>query len=130
MIESSLPIKTLRILVVDDDPDIRANVTDLLEDQGHHVDDAADGASALTLIERQPYDMAILDFKMPDIDGAALFAQLRAVQPDLPALLVTAYAGTEGMQRATDAGVAQVLRKPVDMDEVFRFVTETIRNAS
>ena len=114
------------ILVVDDDRETLANVQDLLEDHGYRVDVAADGPQALRLASRTPYDLAILDFKMPGMDGAELCSQLNRVRPQMHSVLVTAYAGTHGIERATAAGVWRIVRKPVDMEEMFRLIAEAL----
>ena len=110
------------ILVVDDDVDISANIRDILTDFGYRADVAHNGATALNLVKKKPYDVALLDFKMPDMDGAALYEKIRKIQPSIVAIMVTAYAGSDGVQRAMDAGTWHVLRKPVDMAILMEFV--------
>jgi CheY-like chemotaxis protein len=112
-------METGTILVVDDDVDIAANFIDILTDQGYQADAANDGASALELVRERKYDLALLDFQMSDMDGATLFEEIRAVRPDLRAIMITAFAGSSGIERAAEAGVDQVLRKPVDMRQFF-----------
>lgn len=112
------------ILVVDDDVDITSNVRDILTEFGYRTDVAHDGASALKLVRKKTYDVALLDFKMPDMDGATLFEKIREIQPSLVAIMVTAYAGSDGVQRARDAGTWQVLRKPVDLPQLLGLIKE------
>ena len=114
------------ILVVDDDQDITANITDILEDCGYRADKAHDGATALAFASRLKYDVALLDYKMPDIDGATLFAKLRCVQPDLVAIMITAYAGSDGVKQAYQAGAWLVLKKPVDVKELLEQIAKAI----
>ena len=66
-----------RILVVDDDDQIREILTDALSDDGHAVDGARDGGEALTLLEQHPYDLVLSDLVMPRVDGASLYEMLR-----------------------------------------------------
>lgn len=103
------------ILVVDDDRDICRNLTDILTDMGYAVDTAHDGASALELVRRRPYDVALLDFRMPGMDGLTLYREIKALRPSTVALLVTAHAGGDTEQRALTAGAWRVLGKPVDL---------------
>ncbi len=112
------------ILVVDDDSDIAINMVDLLTDLGYRTDLAHDGHSALKLVENNIYDLALLDFKMPDMDGAVLYERIKKLQPSLVAILVTAYAGSDGVERAKCAGALHVLRKPIDIDELLRLIQE------
>lgn len=107
------PIRT--VLVADDDSDVRSNMKDILDDLGYRVDTAHDGGSALHLARENSYDVALLDFRMPGIDGVRLFQEIRRIRPGFLAIMVTAFAGAEGIQAATDAGIWKVLRKPVDI---------------
>jgi DNA-binding NtrC family response regulator len=104
-----------RILVVADDPDIGMNVRDILEDLGYAVDLAQDGPQAIELAKQHEYEVGLLDYKMPGMNGVDLYKQLRPIQPQMVAIMITAYAGSEGAQAARDAGTWRVLRKPVDV---------------
>ena len=113
-----------KILVVDDDRDIASNLGDILTECGYDADLAYDGASALALAREHRYDVALLDFKMPDTDGASLYAELKALQPAMVAILITAYAGNDGVQRALHAGTWRVLRKPVEVSQLLALVEQ------
>lgn len=112
------------VLVVDDDDDIRSNVRDILEDLGYHTDTAHDGPSALHLVEQNTYDVALLDFKMPGMDGATLYAEIKKIRPEIVAIMVTAYAGSNGVEKAKVAGTWKVLRKPVDFGALLPLVEQ------
>lgn len=116
--------KAPAVLVVDDDDDIRSNVRDILEDLGYRTDTAHDGPSALTLVQQNTYDVALLDFKMPGMDGAALYTEIKRIRPEIVAIMVTAHAGSNGVARAKDAGTWKVLRKPVDFAELLPLVEQ------
>jgi PAS domain S-box-containing protein len=90
---SMAEIRPLRILLVDDEHLVRSATADMLADAGHMVDQADSGGSALQQFERDcAYDVIITDYAMPMMSGAALIRKLRAVSPDVPALLITGYA--------------------------------------
>src|SRR3954469_21470382 len=114
------------ILVVDDDVDICRNLADILGDLGYHVDTAHDGPSALELARRRPYDLALLDLKMPGMDGLTLYRELRKLRADAVALIVTAFAGPDTAAEAQAAGVWKVLPKPVDSPLLLQFVGEAL----
>ncbi len=114
------------ILVVDDDPDNCACLSDVLTDLGYAADTAGGGRSALQLASRHGYDLALLDYKMPDMDGVELFVRLREGRPGVVGILVTAYAGDETMAAATRAGVRQVVSKPVDFGRLLPLVEEAV----
>ena len=117
----------LRILVVDDDVDTCQNLSDILTDFGHQVDVAHDGITALAMVRVQPYDLALLDFKMPGMDGLTLYRKIRTLRADTVAMIVTAYATPETRQEALEAGTWQVLSKPVDLSGLLELVEEAAR---
>ena len=114
------------ILLVDDDVDICANMADIFGDLGYDVDVAHEGATALEMVRRRPYDVALLDLKMPGMDGVTLCREIRCVQSGLVALLITAYAGGDTADEAIAAGAWQVLAKPVDLPKLMGLIDEAI----
>ena len=91
------------ILVVDDDADICRNLSDILSDLGYHVATAHDGPSALELVRKNTYDVALLDLKMPGMDGLELYRQIKKLQAGMVAMIVTAYASSETAEAALSA---------------------------
>ncbi|WP_460808237.1 response regulator transcription factor [Nocardioides salsibiostraticola] len=110
-----------RIVVAEDDPDIHLLVQLLLEDQGHVVVMASNGAQALNLVAEAPVDLVILDIAMPgDLDGLAVTRNLRAdpARADVPILLLSARAREGDIQVGMDAGANDYIVKPFDADEL------------
>src|SRR5215207_270573 len=119
-----MPPEPASVLVVDDDVDICRNLADILADMGYHVDTAHDGPAALEMARRRPYDLALLDLKMPGMDGLTLYRELRKLRADAVALIVTAFAGPDTEAEAAAAGVWRVLRKPVDFPALLKLIGE------
>ena len=115
-----------RILVVDDDPDICRNLSDILTDLGYQVDYAHDGLAALELVRHRPYDVALLDLKMPGMDGLTLYREIKKQRAGTVSLLVTAYASPATAQEALAAGAWKVVSKPVDFRELLGLVDEAL----
>jgi len=115
-----------RILVVDDEQDTCANLQDILTDLGYTVDTANDGPSALELVALHPYDIALLDLKMPGMDGVELYRRIRAIRSGTVAIVVTAYATGETAKAALNAGAWQVLSKPVDFTNLLGLVNDAV----
>jgi CheY-like chemotaxis protein len=115
-----------RILVVDDDPDICHNLSDILIDLGYSVDFAHDGPAALELVRQRPYDVALLDLKMPGMDGLTLYREIKKQRAETVALLVTAYAGPATATEALSAGAWKVVPKPVDFPALLGLVDEAL----
>jgi DNA-binding response OmpR family regulator len=115
-----------RILVVDDDRDICRNLGDILTDLGYEVDCAQDGPAALGLVRRRPYAVALLDLKMPGMDGLTLYREIKKRRAGTVALLVTAYASKATTLEALAAGAWKVVSKPVDFAKLLRLVDEAL----
>jgi two-component system response regulator HydG len=114
------------VLVVDDEPDTCANLADILGDLGYQVDVAHSGPQALKLAAGRMYDLALLDLRMPGMDGLELYRQLKERSAGTVAILVTAYASGETAQRARDAGAWQILPKPVDIAKLLELVQQAL----
>ncbi len=95
------------ILVVDDDIDNCRNLADILGDLGYRVDTATDGPSALELVRANRYDVALLDLRMPGMDGLELYREIKRLRAGTVALLITAYAGGGKAEEAAGAGVGR-----------------------
>ncbi|CAN5634320.1 response regulator [soil metagenome] len=117
---------TPTILVVDDDVDICRNMSDILVDLGYDVDTAHDGPSALELAGRKAYDVALLDLKMPGMDGLTLYRRLKEVRAGTVALLVTAFASEATAHEALAAGAWRVVPKPVDFNGLLGLIDEAV----
>jgi DNA-binding response OmpR family regulator len=123
------PPTAAAILVVDDDRDACRNLDDILSELGFAVDVAHDGPSALELVRRRPYDVALLDYRMPGMDGLTLCREIRALRPATAALLITAHACAETESRALDLGAHRVLAKPIDPGLLLPHIDRLIRDA-
>jgi CheY-like chemotaxis protein len=109
------PSAQISVLVVDDDVDTCRNLSDILTDLGYDVDVAYDGPSALERVRTRSYDVALLDYMMPGMDGLTLFREIRKLQSSAVALVVTAYSGGGVAERAIEEGVWKVVNKPVQL---------------
>ncbi|HZV05428.1 MAG TPA: response regulator [Gemmataceae bacterium] len=114
------------ILVVDDEADTCRNLSDILTDLGYDVDTALDGFAALELARNKCYDIALLDLKMPGMDGLTLYRELRKMCAETVAIVVTAYASKATAEEALAAGAWQVLPKPVDFPRLMELVEEAL----
>lgn len=114
------------ILVVDDEVDTCRNLSDILTDLGYQVDTAHDGFAALELVRRKHYDVALLDLKMPGMDGVTLYREIKKLSAGTVAVVVSAYASQEVTTEALAAGAWQVLPKPVDFGKLLPLVDEAL----
>jgi len=106
------------VMVVDDEKAHRLMLRAHLEDAAYQVAEAADGEAALQVAGAQPVDLVLLDVVMPRLDGMALLPRLKAMMPDVPVIMMTAFGSIESAVAALNAGAADYLPKPLDMAEV------------
>jgi PAS domain S-box-containing protein len=115
-----------RILIVDDDDDVRAFLGESLEGLGCTVVSAASGAQGLEVLREVRPALALLDYAMPGMNGAELARSARQIYPDLPIVFVTGYAESEQLEAAL-GGDVPILRKPFTLAELAAAVEENVR---
>ena len=121
-----MPTPESRILIVDDEIDACHSLRDILEDVGYQVEIAQTAAGAMEQIRAHPFEMAILDLKLPDLDGVSLYRQIKNLRSETVAIMVTAYASTEVTRQALQAGIFQMLSKPVDVPRLMSVVSRAL----
>jgi PAS domain S-box-containing protein len=114
-----------RILVVDDDEDVRGFLADALDELGHLVSSCDCGEAAIREVERDCPDLLLLDFAMPGMNGAEAAREIRGRCPHLPIVFVTGYAESEQLEAALGPDV-RVLRKPFSIDELVAAIAEAV----
>jgi YesN/AraC family two-component response regulator len=92
--------------------------------RGHQVDYACSGRTALELFEKQPYDVALIDYSMPGMNGVELFRRMKEISPDVGGIFLTGYTTIDVVFPAIEAGVERVLSKPVDFEQLFPLLDE------
>jgi FixJ family two-component response regulator len=116
-----------RILIVDDEANVRLNYRITLETEGYEVFETSTTASALQeLLERQ-FALAILDLRMPGMDGLELLAKMREVGITVPATIVTAYSDVPNAVKAMKLGAIDFLQKPLRPEDLRRIVAEILK---
>ena len=107
-----------RILIVDDEPRILLLLQSLLKANGYEVESARDGASALDIVRKGEIDIAITDLRMSPMDGMTLFKEIKNIAPNMPVILLTAYATVETAVEAMKSGIFDYLTKPFKVDDM------------
>ncbi|MBI3927703.1 MAG: response regulator [Armatimonadetes bacterium] len=108
----------LHILVVEDDPELREELTEALRDEGYAVVATARGDEAVEAATAESFDLLITDVRMPGIDGLEALERVRASQPDVRSLVITGYASEEDWLRAARLGASEYLRKPFPLEDL------------
>lgn len=115
-----------RILVVEDDTDLRETLWRALSREGYQVSQAGDGTEALSALRMRPYDLAIIDLVLPRMGGIQILEQLRSLGLAIPAIVITAYGDRFSYNRATELGASEFLVKPVRLVELYRAVRQVL----
>ena len=113
--------KKLRILIVDDDPMMAKTLQDILKVKGHKTEVAHSGPEALERVAGNSFDCVLSDIKMPETNGVELYRAIKARQPDLPVVLMTAYTNDKLVKEGLEAGVIAALAKPLDINALLSF---------
>jgi len=117
------------IALVDDDKNILASVSMLMEQEGYHVRSFSDPAAALTALTTTPPDLAVLDIKMPRMDGLELLRRLKQVSPDLPVIFLTSKDEEIDELMGLNAGADDYIRKPFSQRLLLERVRAVLRRA-
>lgn len=121
-----------RILLVDDDPDIREVLRDHLESAGHSVVEAQNGRVGMVMLGENPYDLVITDVFMPDGDGLEFINELHAKAGELPVIAISGGGshdfGLEMLSVSSVLGAKAILAKPFNSDVLLRTVEQVLRH--
>lgn len=111
-----------RILVADDEHGLREFVADTLIEEGHVVVQAVDGAAAAERLARETFDLLISDLRMPRLDGLTLLRRVRAEQPEMEVILLTAHGSVDSAVSAMKLGAFDYLEKPIASPDALQFL--------
>ena len=110
--------KNARILVIDDEPDVREMLQFLLEEEGFAVERAPDGTNGIARLASRDYDLVLLDLMLPDISGMDVLKRIRREDTEIPVCMVTAYGSTSVAVEALKSGANDYFSKPFDNEKL------------
>src|SRR5580698_3864376 len=116
-----------RILIVDDEKNVRLNLRTALETEGYEVVEASSGQEGLRSLAEDPFALAILDIRMPGMDGLELLAKMRENDIRVPAMIVTAYSDVPNAVKAMKLGAIDFLQKPLRPEDLRSIVAEILK---
>ncbi|MCX6583259.1 MAG: sigma-54 dependent transcriptional regulator [Candidatus Aminicenantes bacterium] len=108
----------LKILVIDDDPSIRNMLAIVLKKSGFQVTCTESGKTSLEKLKKESFDLIISDIKMPDIDGIELLKKIKTISPEIPVIMITAFASANDAVEAMKLGAEDYVTKPFSLDEL------------
>jgi DNA-binding NtrC family response regulator len=114
------------VLIIDDEVEIRESLQTLLEFEGYEVESAANAAQGISKLGDRPFDLVLLDLALPDRNGLELLPEIRAIDPQISVIMITAYGTVEDAVRAMQAGAANFLQKPWDNEKLLADVRSVV----
>jgi len=121
--------KAKRVLVVDDEVQVRALISEALTGAGYEVEQAENGLEALKSLQHGHFDLATLDIRMPCVDGMAVLRAVRERLPQFPVIVITGLASDEEIKAAKELGVFSCIRKPFEVAELIAEVRKALASA-
>jgi DNA-binding NtrC family response regulator len=119
--------ETVRILVIDDDENIRSVVTAILEDEGYVVETADTAKKGIEKSEKSFYNLALIDVRLPDMEGIELLGKLRDTKPKMRKIIVTGYPTMQNAVAAVNKGADAYVLKPFDVEKILRTIKEQLQ---
>jgi DNA-binding NtrC family response regulator len=114
------------ILVIDDEEIVRISCRRALVPEGFNVEVARDGLEGLRLLKEKPYDLILIDLKMPNMDGMEVLENILAMRPDAKVIIITGYSAVETAVKAIKMGAFNYLEKPFTPDSLLEAVREAL----
>jgi DNA-binding NtrC family response regulator len=114
--------KQARIIIVDDDENIRTTMKTILEDEGYCVDLATNGNEAIEMTQETAYNIALLDIRLPDMEGVELLKRIKNIVPRTRKIMVTGFPSMQNAISALNKNADAYLVKPVDVEKLLNIV--------
>lgn len=112
------------ILIVDDDPSIRKTLAAILEEKGYDVEAVETGEKALEKSKTRFYNLALLDIRLPDMDGVKLLTEMKETKPKMVKIMLTGYPSLQNAVEALNKGANAYIIKPVDIDKMLATIKD------
>ena len=117
------------ILIVDDDPELRSNLKEILQDEGYTTEEAASGREAIGKASSEQFSIILLDLMMPGMDGIETLAELRRISPKTKVIMITAFATVENAVNAIKKGASDYITKPFRIEELLAIIRRAIEES-
>jgi two-component system response regulator (stage 0 sporulation protein F) len=117
-----------KVLIVDDQNGIRVLLVEVFSSEGYHTFQASNGKLALEIVKKESPDLVLLDMKIPGMDGLEILKHIKAIDPQMKVIMMTAYGELDMIKEATDLGALMHFTKPFDIDELRMAVNDQLKN--
>jgi len=115
-----------RIIIVDDDEGIRETLAAILQEEGYHVDTAESGKEAIEKTNAKFYNLALIDIRLPDIEGIDLLKEIKGTVPKIRKIIITGYPTLQNAMEAVNNGADAYVLKPFDIEKVLTIIKDQL----
>jgi two-component system response regulator AtoC len=119
--------ETARILIIDDDENIRKVLATILEEEGYIVETAETGKMAIEKTGRKTYNLALVDIRLPDMEGIELLTRMRPTTPKMQKIIVTGFPTMQNAVGAVNRGADGYILKPFNVEKVLKIIEEQLK---
>lgn len=119
--------ETAKILVIDDDESVRGSLAAVLEAEGYCVDTAEDGKEAIEKSSRSYYNLAIIDIRLPDMEGTRLLTEMKEAPPGMVKIILTGYPSMETAIEAVNKGANGYMIKPINAEDLLNKIKQHLK---
>ena len=119
--------KSARILIVDDDESIREVLTAILRDEGYRVEAVDTGEKAIKATQQNFYNLALIDIRLPDMEGTELLTKMKDTVPKMVKIIITGYPTLQNAIEAVNKGADGYIVKPINIEETLKTIKEHLR---
>ena len=120
----------VNILIVDDDANIRETISLILQQEGYSTDTAENGKEAIEKTKTRYFNLALLDIKLPDMEGTKLLTIMHSAQPKMMKIMVTGYPSLENAVEALNLGADSYVMKPIDPEKLLALIKDKLEEQS
>ena len=115
-----------RILIVEDDEEMRSLLKDFLSDEGYEADSAHNGYEAILKLAKEPFDLVITDIRMPGLTGLDILSAIKNLELGMPVIIITAFGGEEVYRRSIARGADGYLEKPIHFQKMKSLIQKLV----
>ena len=120
----------VRIMIIEDDEEMRSLMKDFFEEEGFETDSVSNGVDALRKLSKDHFDLVITDIRMPGLTGLDILPTIRRLKPETPIIVMTAYGSDDVRRRSLERGATIYLEKPIHLSKLRTVIREMVLRKS